>query len=76
MTSYFIRPDNAHFKLESTTQTTYIVLNNDFQKMIVSVTDSSYYNSVVSASTSWTASNQTQYNQSRDTVLSYLTGSN
>jgi len=76
MASYFIRPDNAHFKLESSSQTVDIVINNNFQKMIVGVTDSSYYNNVVSSSVNWTSSNQSQYNESRDIVLSYLTGSN
>ena len=75
MASYFIRSDNAHFKLESSTQTVDIIINNNFQKTIVAINDSNFYNSAVSSSLNWTSSNQTQFNESKDVVLSYLTGS-
>lgn len=76
MTNYFIRPGNAYIKIDEDAQSVSLVLNADVQKTLSFIFNNpDYYNNTVSASASWTVSDQTTFDTNKDIVLSYLTGS-
>lgn len=76
MSNYFIRPGGAYIKIDEDTQSVELILNANVQKTLSFIFNNpDYYNNTVSASASWTISNQTTFDANKDIVLSYLTGS-
>ena len=73
MINYFIRPGGVYVKINTSTQDVDLVLDMSAQKTFSVITNNlDYYNSAVSASASWTTSDQTAYDLAKTNVLQYL----
>ena len=73
MTNYFIRPGGAYIKINTSTQDVDLILNLDTQKTFSVISDNpNYYNNAVSASASWTVTDETTYESNKSIVLQEL----
>lgn len=73
MINYFIRPGNAYVKIDTDTEIVSLVLNISTQKTIsVIANNPDYYNSMVSASASWSVSDQSTFDTNKTEVLTYI----
>jgi hypothetical protein len=75
MTNYYIRPGGAYVKIDTTTEIVSLVLDISTQKTLSVISNNpDYYNSAVSASASWTTTDQTTYDNAWTTVSQAIGG--
>lgn len=73
MINYFIRPGGAYVKIDTDTQVVSLVLNIPTQKTLSAIMDNTeYYNNTVSASATWTVTDQVTYDANKTEVSNYL----
>lgn len=73
MINYFIRPGGAYVKINTDTQIVSLILNVPTQKTLSAIVDNAeYYNNTVSASATWTITDQATYDTNKTEVSNYL----
>ena len=73
MINYFIRPGGAYVRVNTDTQVVSLVLNVPTQKTLSAIMDNAeYYNNTVSASATWTVTDQATQDANKTEVSNYL----
>lgn len=74
MINYYLRPDNAHVKVDTETKTVVNVLNIPVQKAISQITNEIYYNNMLAEFVKYTPIDEPTYLAAFEAARAAITG--